>query len=256
MGEPIFKILDFGSGTGGNLAGIILALQESFQNPPVLKILSIDGNKHMLSYQKQVIEKIISNYSATIDYQAIEFKINTREDLEQIATKAGDGWHYITTFKCLSEIPFVSRIFLEFCKRFAPLLADNGLMLILDVTTKDNLPEFNPILMNREISEFEKSNPFRTLLPLSCAMHSTHCEIRCFTQQQFLVSHSRKNIDKSKVAYRIIGNGPFIDTIISILPGARYVVKWNYSNAENPTADGVCPHCSAHENTADGYLLN
>lgn len=256
LGTEPLKILDIGSGSGGNLAGIIMAIKDSFVDAPELEILSVDGNKNMLTFQQKIMDKVKVDYSNTIHYTQLEYQINSIFDLQDLSDKAGVGWNYITTFKCLSEIPIIPRIYYEFTRCFSPLLADNGLLLVLDVTTKDNLSEFNPILLNQEISGFEQQNPFRTLLPLSCAIHSNHCQQRCFTQQQFLISHSRKAFDKSKVAYRILGREQFIDSILSILPQARYIVKWNYTNPQEATPEGICPHCNNHEENNDAYLLN
>lgn len=250
------NILDIGSGTGGNLSGFIMALKDSFDIPLKLNITSLDGNRNMLTYQEPLIRATIEQYTGNINIRYRDFIIHSPDDLESIASELDKNLDLIMTFKCLSEITEFQEIYHHFVSSFAELLAPDGLLMILDVTTKDNLPDFNPILMNNEIRSFENHSKFRTLLPISCAIHATICKSRCFTQQQFLISHSHKENDLSKVAYRIIGRKEFVDFLLTDISDAKFVTKWKARANNVPEPTGFCFNCNGTDNLVDAYYLS
>jgi hypothetical protein len=256
LAEQQINILDFGSGTGGNLAAIIIALGEAYPTPPRLRILSVDGNENMLSLQKDFLERIIPRYNAEVKVEYLHHRATSLSDLMTLATIAGSNWHLITSFKCLSEIISIPAIYYEFAKAFSIRLHEKGIMLLLDVTTKDNLPQFNPILMNQEITRLERESQLKTLLPIPCYLHSATCFGECFGQQQFLISHSLKKSDISKVYYRILGSQAHVSKIHNRLNQGRYLIKWRYSSDGSINGDGVCQHCSGQTTIIDAYYLN
>ncbi len=85
-------------------------------------------------------------------------------------------------------------------------LSTNGIMLIEDVTIKNN-NEFIPVTLNKELNEFIKENPeFVTLLPTSCQRNGNKCLKGCFFKEEIKVNHSRKNNDISKIVFRFISH--------------------------------------------------
>jgi hypothetical protein len=249
------NILDIGSGTGGNLAGLIMAVKDAFDDPPVINILSLDGNRNMLIFQEPVIKATIDQYPSEIHIHYQDFIIRSPEDLETIATNIDYEVDLIMTFKCLSEINSFPEIYSQFIKYFADLISQEGFIIVLDITTKDNLPDFNPILMNSEIRRFEKQSEFRTLLPLSCSIHNGQCVSRCFTQQQFLISHSRKENDVSKVAYRILGRSKFVNSLLDNIEDGRFITKWRVSSIAEPEPNGYCFNSNREAKLIDAYYL-
>jgi hypothetical protein len=127
--NPI-RILSIGSGTGGDLGGIISSIVQTFEIPSDIDIVSVDGNKHMLEYQKLFIDKLENHFEHTIRINTLEKRINTTDDLKAISEEVGSGWNIITTFKCLSEITSFPNIYYEFSRKFMPLLHEKGLMFI------------------------------------------------------------------------------------------------------------------------------
>ena len=95
-------------------------------------------------------------------------------------------------------------------------LSKDGFMLMLDVTTKcEKTMMFYPQMMNFQINNFIRiSKDFETLLPLSCAAYRD-CNVPCFIQQTFRVTHLRKKDDESRVCYRIICHKSFKEQLLS-----------------------------------------
>lgn len=254
--EHQINILDFGSGTGGNLAAIIVAINEAYTTPPKLKILSVDGNENMLALQKDFLERIISHYNADVEIEYLHHRVTSLEDLMELASIADDDYHLITSFKCLSEIVSFPKIYYEFAKAISKRLHDKGILLILDVTTKDNLPQFNPILMNQELRSLERESSLKTLIPISCYLNSANCDVECFGQKQFLISHSlNKKYDISKVYYRALGHQSFVKQVHNRTSKGRYLIKWRYNLDGISQGDGVCKHCGDQTINIDAYYL-
>ena len=133
------------------------------------------------------------------------------------------------------------------CKTFAPLLSDNGLCVLLDVTTKqEHNNTYNPILMNNQINKaLQELGNYQTLLPLSCCLHEKKCAVNCFTQQQFIVSHSQRTNDISKVAYRIIAKANFAEQLGKPDVKAKYLIG----------KDKTCCYTDNNDKNTDSYLL-
>lgn len=110
----------------------------------------------------------------------------------------------------------------------AKLLARNGILYMLDVTTKDEHSNlFYPQLMNLGLNNFVSRNKeFSTLLPLACD-NWIDCKDACFIQQTFNVSHSRKSNDESRVCYRLICNKALKKLFIpdeSLIKGYSHII--------------------------------
>lgn len=253
--KPSINILDFGAGTGGNLAGLIVAVNESFYNPPALNIVCIDGNKYMLDYVNHVLKYIQERNSSRLIYKTIHHIVRDEQDLEHLCDLADKQTDIIMSFKCLSEITTISDIYYKFTKILSDKLTQNGVLVILDVTTKDNQIDFNPILLNEGISRFEKESNFRSIIPVSCGHYSKQCFQKCFTQQQFRVSHSRRKNDLSKVAYRIVAREILADEILRESGKSCFAVKWNYDHLGQCNPSGACRYCNSTYQIKDAYTL-
>jgi hypothetical protein len=126
------------------------------------------------------------------------------------------------------------------CKSFTPLLDSNGLLLILDVTTKDEKSSrFYPELLNEQVNKFVigYSKEFSTLLPISCALHP-NCIKSCFTQRKFYISHSQKQNDISKVAYRIIARKTLCEKFMKEIGNVKEIVNESIKDAGD---SAFCP---------------
>ncbi len=227
---PEFNILDLGCGTGGELIGLIVALSKHITVPKVINILAVDGNHDALCSFGKIIEVLSSNVRHTISISCLEKTFQYERDIQFIDKRK--RFHFILNSKMICEL--VSRkiiddnCYYKIAEVLTQNLADNGIIYILDVTTKDEHSKlFYPQLMNQGLNDFISShNDYATVLPLACN-NWKECRDACFMQQTFSVSHSRKRCDDSRVCYRIICKQNFIQTFVpskSLLKGCVHII--------------------------------
>lgn len=204
--EDQINVLDCGCGTGGEILGLITALAKHLPQVNV-SVTAIDGSEGALSILKELIESVPNrNVNARLSTLCKAF--NTSEDLAKLAN-GKKNYDFVLCDKMICEL--ISKQILSndayaiMAKMLASHLNENGLLIMLDVTTKDkHTGLFYPQLMNSSINEYiHKSMNVKTLLPLSCACNE-ECTDFCFMQQTFNVSHSHKTEDESRVCYRVL----------------------------------------------------
>ena len=213
----IIKILDIGCGTGGELVGLITALTKYLSTSIIIHIDAFDGNEYSLSALRNIIMMMKSQTHHTIDLvthfkkYALKSKIDTNDLEDQV-------YEFIFCNKMVCELishdVIPTEAYRKIAKSLCPLLSDDGVFLLLDVTTKDTKAGvFYPLIMNKELNDYvNKHIEYSTLLPLACSKE--HCRDSCFMQQTFQVSHSRKSNDESKVCYRILCHKELKDKIV------------------------------------------
>lgn len=205
-GVPVINILDYGCGTGGELIGLVVALSKHVSTSKAINIFAIDGNNDAINVLKNLIEILSSNVRHKISLTCLNKTITCEEDLQISGVQE---CHFIMNSKMVCEL--ISKkitdgnCYYKIADSLARLLANNGILYILDVTTKDEHSNlFYPQLMNQGLNNFVLQNKdFSTLLPLACESWKD-CKDACFMQQTFNVSHSRKSNDESRVCYRLI----------------------------------------------------
>ena len=188
------SVFDFGCGTGGEIIGLIFSLAECFPKIKTIKIKGLDGNFCALRLLENIIQEISNKTDLRIDFKASALKIDDIYDMTIINNVLRNKYDIIMSFKAICE--FVSKK--QFEERnpyqYLPIvlkdrLNDNGILLLEDVTTYNNtLREWLPKMMDR-------------------GLNASHCQIKYQNEgynQCFLVTHSHRKDDKSKVAWRII----------------------------------------------------
>jgi hypothetical protein len=222
------NVLDLGAGTGGNLIGLLHALVKTFGNEKIINIYSIEGNKGAIEYQK----KFVNKFMMVKDYNKINLTstnhtfINASVFLDDvdnlISNNTNNKFDIIMSFKFFTEFYnynyFSSRgLFSTYADLSANYLSDEGLSVLLDVTTTDlgRKRPFTPIIMTQEVKEYLKdNNELEIILPKSCALWYNVCKTNnCFSQKVFRVSHSHKICDKSKVCFIVFAK-PLLATKI------------------------------------------
>lgn len=191
------SIFDFGCGTGGEVIGLLLAINEFFPNIKTVSVRGLDGNIHAL----RLFEKIINQCSYHISYSIVSIRICPIEisdfyDMTIIDSVITDSFDIIMSFKAVCE--FVSKerfekqnAYKHISLSLLPKLKENGIMTLVDVTTYNNVSqEWLPRMMDEGLSY------------VGCNVVDKNEGYN----QKFIVSHSNKKRDISKIAWRIIKN--------------------------------------------------
>lgn len=206
----VLNIIDLGCGTGGDILGLLNYIEDNLIKIRSVKILAIDGNHYAL----RVLEKILEVYKLRsrlhIEYIIGPAFIESEEDLNLISEVVSTKFDIIMSCKAICELASKKRLVRKPYKNTALMLSKklspNGIMLIEDVTIKNN-GEFIPVTLNTELNEFVKENQdFVTLLPMSCQRNGNKCSKGCFFKEEIRVKHSRKGNDISKIIYRFISH--------------------------------------------------
>lgn len=215
--HSIINVLDIGCGTGGELVGLITALTKYLSISIIIHIDAFDGNEYSLSALRNIIMMMKSQTHHTIELvthfkkYTLKSKIDTNDLKDQV-------YEFIFCNKVVCELishdVIPTEAYRKIAKSLCPQLSDDGVFLLLDVTTKDTKAGvFYPLIMNKELNDYVNEHiEFSTLLPLACSKE--HCRDSCFMQQTFQVSHSRKSNDESKVCYRILCHKELKDKIV------------------------------------------
>lgn len=189
--KKAISVLDFGSGTGGEIIGMLSILDECYPNLQEVHVKALDGNASAL----RLFEKIVSEYKYhsrfLIKDSVSQVKIDDIYDLSIIDTIINASYDMIFSFKTICE--FVSeRCFDEknpycsFVSTFFPKLKKGGILLLEDVTTKNSVSNaWLPEMMDKAFDN------------LSIADRNYGHNM------QFNVNHSHRSNDVSKVAWRI-----------------------------------------------------
>ncbi len=160
------KILDIGSGTGGNILGLIRLCNSILPNR-CLYIVSIDGNEYALKYQRDIINDAGKSSSNHIHLNQYKQKFDSKLDFERKITKmmdedkilnAIDKFDIIMSFKFINEFytkPESYKInqgfYYSFVNTMLNYLDDNGLLILLDLTDANEGQKYLPMIINTEI---------------------------------------------------------------------------------------------------------
>lgn len=242
--QDSIKILDIGCGSGGEILGLLELLEKHLSDDVPIDIYTFDGNP----MAQEILMDLISQFqnhvakSRSIQIYTKIKHIDNVDDFKQIAKEVKSfQFDFIFCDKVCNElitIHHMNNAYYELCATFSPLLKEFGVIQILDVTTKDEVSDqFYPILLNRQVNDFIRNEAsFVSILPVSCAKHP-ECKNSCFTEKKIYVSHSQKEKDLSKVAFRIIARRALLQ--IGFLNNTETNEVVNESN--NTNDDGYCP---------------
>ena len=187
------SIFDFGCGTGGEIIGFLTVLDEQLPNLKKVRIVALDGNQDALL----LYEEIIAAYQRRTRIQIDSIPAHLHIDFYKLEVLDGIMCEYfdiIISFKAICEFltkrQFEERNAYEHLVRFLLSKLDlNGFLLLEDVTTfNDTTDEWLPKTMDRGLSAI----PCRVV-----AKNKGY-------NQSYYITHSHKQNDISKVAWRII----------------------------------------------------
>lgn len=189
------SIFDFGCGTGGEIIGLVCALDEERNNLEEIKITAFDGNHNAL----RLYEKIITKFSRHCSINRIENKIapifiDDFYDLSIVDEIFKDKIDIFITFKAICE--FVTKqqfesqnAYKQIANTFLPKIDKDGILLLEDVTFYSDVTlDWLPKMMDKGLKNVD------------CQVIDRNVGYN----QTFYVSHSHKRSDKTKVAWRMI----------------------------------------------------
>lgn len=236
------NILSVGCGTGGDILGLLTAINKHFASIKKINIVAIDGNDNALTTLSQIISQ------AHLQFHK-EIVIETKQIIFDTITSAciKTYFDFIITSKMINEIinkgeGRLDNSYYDFAKIYSPMMKVYGIMMILDVTTKVGGSDFCPILLNRQINRFVyEYSDFVSIIPIPCSKKE-NCQAQCFSQKEFTVSHSRYTNDKSRIAYRILVRKNWLHELHLELSDAQYQIQ----------PEGYCGQGSI---IADGFFL-
>lgn len=213
------NILSLGSGTGGDLVGLLTALRKYYSQIKRFSVSVIDGNHHALDILSKILSKFGELQNVSINLKKTEMIISKFESFDP-ASLGPQNYHFILTSKMLSEVESNHNgqyeAYYQFGKLFLPKLSATGLCLVLDVTTQTGAPGvYYPMRMSTQLNRLIKEDTgLGLIVPLSCARFGQQCnETRCFQSKGFTVSHSRRQVDLSMVSYFVVALRNFADEV-------------------------------------------
>lgn len=250
-------IFSIGSGTGGDIIGLLASIDKYIpQNIPV-SILSLDVNTYALSVQMHIIERYERITDRRIRISQFKERIQGPDTLKKYADNSG-----MVDFLLFSKIGCElhaknilkdSNIYTELLTAFKGKISPVGMTALIDVTTKADGIEHMPIILNRGVASFIKANPeYATLLPLSCNKYENKCTIPCFIQQEIHVSHCKKLKDLSKICYRIVAHSDLCKKIVNT-DNTKYIITPSKLSENN--VDAFCIYSLDKPKNTDAFNL-
>lgn len=224
------KILDIGSGTGGNAHGIVDALKCSPLGLLPLEIHVVDINSDALALQKQVFDSFMYAHFNWNSHQH-QFALNAEAfqiELAQLISACGGSFDVILTSKFLNEIATYTldagNSPLGFFKAFI-LEADQGLnqdgvALIVDVAVSIG-SRWVPTMLNQEWHEARKMGiNLATILPRTCGHYESVCGPRpsCFQFTPLEVLHQCCPTgipDRTNIVFKVLARQAMTHELLS-----------------------------------------
>ena len=193
-GKKVISILDFGCGTGGEVIGLASALVECRPEIESIKVKAIDGNQFALNRFDDIREEFNRIHSLQIVSNPSAVLIEDFYDLNILDSIIDNNYDVILSFKAVCEFvtkqQFEEKNAYEYLSRFMiPRLSKNGIMLLVDVSTKNSVSnKWLPDMMDNGLAA---SGAF------VIARNKDYNAL-------FSVSHSRQKDDISKIVWRLI----------------------------------------------------
>lgn len=238
LNSTSLDILSVGTGTGGEIVGIVLYLAKLRNGSmPKLRISYVDGNAHASKLFKQVMAELADHYDIYIELRGFNKVISS-----EYPSFGYLQFDLIVTSKFINELVNCypqKQWYKDFIESYAENLAKDGMMIMSDITSPfhANKCDFAPITMSDEIRQFlKKTEDFNVILPIPCREYGRKCNCECFSQNvvDFHTSKSAnywgEAVVSSKFTYSVITRAAFSNTFNKV-PLAMFSV--------NPR-DGVC----------------
>ena len=260
------RILCLGSGTGGDLFGLLHVLEEIITKPITIEVISVDGNSIAINLQENIFKnfwKPKSRHNITIDYR---LEIFESSDLLCNYIMQFSNIDIGLSFKFLSEmLKYDENIHYKVLKTMQPILIPNGILCLNDVVcpieTYGSGKTFIPVTLNNNIRNYIRNNSdddrLVLLFPYCCAKNIKKCgNDICFTKFQLPLKYfsAYMRITNTKIFFDFrlfLKKG---DLLSQLRPLVQCIdAKCSISECRNMNNDEKCPHllCSWNWTTDD-----
>lgn len=213
------NIAVIGCGAGGDLMGLLTAIEKYSEEKRDLNIVVVDGNTEAIDILEKIIERYRIISRTNVRLTRIEHIFTNILSFDVTRVGEDGSFDVVMSSKMICEIiasgnGLNDNAYYDYIRKFLPLLSNIGIFYLLDVTTRQKHSTFNPFLMNEQTQKAMKEFPaYRVISPLPCCIFNTTCTQHCFYQKTFTINHSHVKNDKSKVAYKLIASAQLAETI-------------------------------------------
>lgn len=159
------NILDFCCGTGGEIIGLIDILQSKLPNLKRINIDAFDANPEAIRFLYHLMKTVVAsgNIGIDININPQGLFVSSEQELSDLVNLTNVQYHFIVSFKALNEFIQHSTFknanaYTLISSYFLPLLSNEGVFILLDVTTKlNNSERFYPQVLNAGVNSFVNS---------------------------------------------------------------------------------------------------
>lgn len=267
------RILSYGTGTGGDLLGVLLALTDSNMLNKTILITIIEGNEDAISKTIEMLDFVHTKIPQKIMYKVKKYLVEVDEEGEARFDLPiqKDQFEIIETSKMLNEIVRLGdhNAYLNFENQVLGKLAPKGVAVILDVpivvtsrSAKNSKlqSEWTSILLNKQTEKFIHKNPdFSVVFPLPCQdciknRENKRVQKSCYTAKiySYKLSDNDSKLYKTTVTMRVFVRTSFYFEIKSSLhlgEGRQYATAYRLKD------DGInsCPFSFESSQYFDAY---
>ncbi len=205
--KDLIRILDIGTGTGGDIFGFIEVFERYFEGKDV-RFYPIEGNKETKKIFMKIFFNFIKDRKNTYKLVKTPIKTITEYNSEQfvkyvkkhISAKLFD---IILSFKFISE-NVVNLSYYDYMVSSNSLIIENGIVLIADTTNHSN-GNYNSMILLRNLKEYKKNiyesrDNFRLLpiLPRPCSRLDNKIDVKFRYKKGIYKFESRDVLCNSK----------------------------------------------------------
>ena len=262
--KELISILIIGSGTGGDLLGLLQVLNECFHSKEI-NIYSFDGNQDALNIQKQLIRdfyQFMPNRNNRITVYTYPAQFSCVNDVaESLRINNIPFIDIMQSFKMCNELYNQSndkQVFYQLTALAEQYLSPNGIFVLEDVTNRNDDQRFNSVVMSDQVRNYFRQNPhsnLRYIIPVCCGKWYNRCTwSHCLSIVEYRIFHRYAPGEKSKVAYKVMIKQPLGQLLYDSIEtkDAYLLAPRTYCTKDNYLYNQDFPPC---RNVADPYKL-
>lgn len=187
------SIYDFGCGTGGEILGLLRAIEECLPSVRSVEIKALDGNSNALRLLECILSEAKKYHAIDIVLKPSLVHVEDIYDLSLLNAIVRDQYDIVMTSKAICEFVGKSclgaqRAYAEFLRVFQNKLKPNGAVLLTDIASPLLEGYWCGDLMDKAIQGAGGRVLFRNQ----------------GYNQQYLISHSLNPCDISKLVWRMV----------------------------------------------------